>query len=64
MIRLWREPDPVVDVYDLHRQRTIREAEYQAQCDAESQILRISGKCRKPDGIPIKAIVTKERVRP
>lgn len=50
-----------VDVYDTLRKRLIAEAEYQASCDAGSKVLRVSGKCRKPDGVPIKAVVRMER---
>jgi hypothetical protein len=50
-----------VDVEDRHRARVIRESEYWARAEAESQILRISGKVRPPDAQPLKALVVMER---
>ena len=34
-----------VDVDEPNRKRLIREAEYQAQADADSRVLRVSGQC-------------------
>lgn len=43
-----RADDVYVDVEDAVRQRAIREAEYQMACDAESKVLRVSGKVPEP----------------
>ena len=37
-----------VDIEDLTRKRAIRESEYQQQADADSHILRVSGKVPQP----------------
>lgn len=51
-----------VDVEDVHRSRDIREATYQQESDAESRVLRTSGK-PTPMGRSLLAITTRERTR-
>ncbi len=49
-----------VNVQDLHRQREIREIEYQESVQQESQVLRVSGK-PKEKGNAYTAITTREK---
>jgi len=50
VVPFWRrllvaqDPPTYVDVEAHERRRLIREAEYQAQVDAQSKVLRVSGK--------------------
>lgn len=37
-----------IDLADSTRRAAIREAEFQARCDAEARILRVSGKTQAP----------------
>jgi len=65
----WRRPDPpvYVDPDDHVRRRLIREAEYQAELDAQAKVLRVSGRStadRSAPPVVRPGLVTWHRGRP
>jgi len=61
LLTFLRRPPPIafIDIEQVERQRTIREAEYQASLDRQSRVLRVSGKTYRT--VARRPIVTRER---
>ena len=57
-----RRHEPWIDVTDVHRKRQIAEAEYQHHADAESKVLRVSGKTTPPNQL-VSGLIARERIR-
>lgn len=55
------ETDEYVDVNEVHRRSAILEAEYQLRADADSRVVRISGKGKVGERLP--ALMVRERMR-
>lgn len=51
-----------VDVHDLHRQREIREAEFQQQADAEAKILRTTTAARRAEKRQVPAVTVWQKL--
>jgi hypothetical protein len=52
--------DAPIDIDDIHRQREIREADYQRAIDAQAKVLRVKGKGQRA-ARPIAAVVERRR---